>query len=342
MRLFIAANLPDDVREAIEDNLADLESSNMPGKLVSSENIHVTLAFLGEQDEQTTGNIEKAMTKTAEVIEAFDVALGDYGLFGSGAKATLWQGFEDTIEIEALAKELRANLADEQVAFDEKEFKPHITLARKADVDITELEEPWVGEGEIRAMSLIESTLTPQGAEYRTLKTMELRRPFVHPEGSVLIIDADACPVTREAIDEARWCRMPVILVGNGTQNLAKHLKKNDPREPQEGFFAKTFTVLGGDDAADFKIATLVKAGDIVVTQDIGVAAMALGAEAGAIGVRGREYTKSTIDAALLVRHEEKKVRRQGGRTQGPSAFTDEDRRRFRETLKRMMRERRK
>ena len=55
----------------------------------------------------------------------------------------------------------------------------------------------------------------------------------------------------------------------------------------------------------------------MVVTQDIGLASMVLGRDASAIGVRGRVYDKATIDMQLFIRHEEKKVRRAGGRTAG-------------------------
>ena len=60
---------------------------------------------------------------------------------------------------------------------------------------------------------------------------------------------------------------------------------------------------------------------------------MALGRGAAAIGVRGRVYDRATIDMDLLIRHEEKKVRRAGGRTRGPAAFADEDRERFSRNL---------
>ena len=49
--------------------------------------------------------------------------------------------------------------------------------------------------------------------------------------------------------------------------------------------------------------------------------------------MRGRVYTKATIDMDLFIRHEEKKVRRAGGRTRGPAAFTDDDRERFTRNL---------
>ena len=64
-----------------------------------------------------------------------------------------------------------------------------------------------------------------------------------------------------------------------------------------------------------------------------GTALYWLGRGARAIGVRGRVYSTATIDSDLFIRAEEKKVRRAGERTKGPSAFTDRDRRRFVENL---------
>jgi uncharacterized protein YaiI (UPF0178 family) len=79
--------------------------------------------------------------------------------------------------------------------------------------------------------------------------------------------------------------------------------------------------------------------GDVVVTQDIGLAAMVLGRGASALGPRGRIFHLATIDAELLVRHEEKKLRRAGGRHGGPRPFNDEDREHFIDSLERLLRE---
>ncbi len=78
---------------------------------------------------------------------------------------------------------------------------------------------------------------------------------------------------------------------------------------------------------------------DIVVTQDIGLADIVLGRGAHAIGVRGRIYNPLTIDSMMFIRHEEKKVRRQGGRTKGPAPFTNEDRKRFERNLRQLVHE---
>ncbi len=161
-----------------------------------------------------------------------------------------------------------------------------------------------------------------------------------------LLIDADACPVTREALAEARRAGTHTVIAGNTTQNLERHVRPDDPRTPCDarrrpdgtpGFWVETLTASVGADSADFAIVERLRPGDVVVTQDIGLAGMCLGRGASAIGVRGRIYDRATIDAQLLIRHEEKRERRRGGRTKGPSAFTEQDRRRFVRNLRRLL-----
>jgi len=143
-------------------------------------------------------------------------------------------------------------------------------------------------------------------------------------------IDADACPVTREAISIARSRGISVVLVSNGTQNLAKYLGRAG---------VEAIQVSGGQDAADFAIIEVLAPRDVVVTQDIGLAAMVLGRGAYALSPRGRTFSMATIDAELAVRHAEQKHRRAGGRTGGPSAMDEDDRDRFRFAFERAISE---
>ena len=184
--------------------------------------------------------------------------------------------------------------------------------------------------------------------------SVQVERPTV----GTLFIDADACPVTREALAEARRARVPVVIAGNTTQNLERHIRPDDPRDPADarprarahasprsgpragsrpGFWVDTLVAGVGSDSADFAIVERLQPGDVVVTQDIGLAGMCLGRGAAAIGVRGRVYDRATIDSQLFIRHEEKKARRHGERTAGPAPFTDEDRRRFSANLRRLL-----
>jgi uncharacterized protein YaiI (UPF0178 family) len=147
---------------------------------------------------------------------------------------------------------------------------------------------------------------------------------------ATVFIDADACPVTPEAIRIAKARGASVVLVANGTQSFARYTGRPGVEAVQVG---------QGRDSADFAIIERLRPDDIVVTQDIGLAAMALGRGARAISVRGRVFYTATIDAELAVRHAEQKHRRAGGRTGGPARFEDEDRERFGEALDRLLRE---
>ena len=147
---------------------------------------------------------------------------------------------------------------------------------------------------------------------------------------TTLFIDADACPVTREALTLARRHKVSAVLVANATQNLERYAARDG---------VECVGVSGGRDAADFAIVERLEPGDTVVTQDIGLAAMVLGRGARAISPRGRVFHLATIDAELAVRHAEAKLRRSGGRHGGPSPFTDEDREHFRDRLEWLVRQ---
>lgn len=146
---------------------------------------------------------------------------------------------------------------------------------------------------------------------------------------TTIFIDADACPVTRDAIAVARSHSLPVVLVANGSQNLSKYAERAG---------VEILQVASGPDSADFAMVPRLAPGDIVVTADIGLAAMALSRKCRVLSPRGREYLPALIDAELAVRHAEQRHRRAGGRTTGPTPFQDEDRERFREVLTRLVR----
>ena len=142
-----------------------------------------------------------------------------------------------------------------------------------------------------------------------------------------LYIDADACPVTRLAEQVARRYHIPVTLLCDTSHEL-----RSDYSE---------IKVIGeGADAVDLALINLCQAGDIVITQDYGVAALALGKGARAIHQSGRWYTDDTIDALLMERHLAQKARRSGkAHLKGPAKRTREDDERFALSFERMIQE---
>lgn len=142
-----------------------------------------------------------------------------------------------------------------------------------------------------------------------------------------IYIDADACPVTRIAEDIARRCSIPVILLCD-----TNHVLTSD--------YSEVKVIGAGGDAVDIALINLCQPGDIVVTQDYGVAALALGKKARAIHQSGKWFTEDNIDGLLMDRHLAKKARRSGKHhLKGPAKRTAEDDRRFAESFERMIRE---
>ena len=148
-----------------------------------------------------------------------------------------------------------------------------------------------------------------------------------------LIIDADACPVTREALACARSARIPVLIAGNSTQNLARRIRRDDPRDAEHargrdathpGFWAETLDVSCGADSADFAIIERLQPGDVVVTQDIGLASMVLGRGAAAIGCAGASTTRplSTCSCSSAMRRKRSAARAGARRGRPPSPMT--------------------
>ncbi len=140
-----------------------------------------------------------------------------------------------------------------------------------------------------------------------------------------ILIDADACPVIRIAESVAGRHRVPCVLLCDTNHVLASD-------------YSEIRVIGAGADAVDFALINLCRPGDIVITQDYGVAALALGKGALAIHQSGRWYTDENIDGLLMERHLAKKARRSAKHhLKGPSKRTEEDDRRFAESFERMI-----
>ncbi|NHN30924.1 YaiI/YqxD family protein [Paenibacillus sp. S3N08] len=140
-----------------------------------------------------------------------------------------------------------------------------------------------------------------------------------------IIVDADACPVKPEIVKAAAPFAVDVVMVASFDHRLA----------PMDG--VQIVQVDRSDQSADLYIANRIAAGDILVTQDFGLAALALGKKAIALSNRGQQYTDRTIDFLLDRRHEQAKQRRGGKHSKGPRPFTDEDRHYFLQTLTKVL-----
>ena len=139
-----------------------------------------------------------------------------------------------------------------------------------------------------------------------------------------ILVDADACPKSalHICIKVAEKYDVPMVTVANFSHHIEWDHHVMVGNDPQE---------------ADLKIINSTETGDIVVTQDWGLAAIVLGKGARGLSPAGREYRSDKIDFLLEERYIKAKFRRAGGRTKGPKKRSFEDDQRFEACLKRIL-----
>lgn len=141
-----------------------------------------------------------------------------------------------------------------------------------------------------------------------------------------IYVDADACPVTHIVEKIAKKYEITCTLICD-----TNHVLSSD--------YSEVVIVGAGTDAVDFKLISLLAKGDICVSQDYGVVAMALGKGCFAIHQSGKWYTNENIDQMLMERHLAKKARQSSKKKhlKGPSKRTPEDDKQFEESFERLV-----
>ncbi|MBO0422897.1 YaiI/YqxD family protein [Enterococcus plantarum] len=138
-----------------------------------------------------------------------------------------------------------------------------------------------------------------------------------------IFIDGDGSPVKETTIEVALAYSIDVVIV----TSIDHYSLKEYPQNVSFVYVDK------GADAADYKIVQLIKTGDVLVTQDYGLASLVLPKGARVMHQLGYEYTGENMDGLLEQRYFSAKVRKSGGRTKGPKAFTQADREKFKANL---------
>lgn len=156
-RLFIAAELPQSIRDALAEYAGELEHS-FPGRYVPRTNYHVTLAFLGNTPLAAILELDQILRKAAEGLNPIPVALDKPGRFGKPYSAIVWAGLTNSSVITNIAKRVRQGLDAHGFSYDPKPAKPHITIARNVDTASRRLPPLPEAQGEISSMAVFLST----------------------------------------------------------------------------------------------------------------------------------------------------------------------------------------
>jgi 2'-5' RNA ligase len=176
MRLFIAINLPTDIRQALWEVAAPLRAAKYPIRWVTSEAIHLTLKFLGEVGAEREDEIAAGIAAAAEGAKPFTLPVDGFGAFPSAQRPrVVWAGLEPVPPLELLQHRMEQEMERAGFPTEGRPFHPHLTLGRaKRDARPAALEGlatdldslVYQAEVSVESVDLMQSTLTAQGARY--------------------------------------------------------------------------------------------------------------------------------------------------------------------------------
>lgn len=163
MRLFIGIGEFDgDFKEELLANIEDLKNETSSGRFTDEDNLHITLAFLGEINRNDLSYVREAMIRSIADFdtEPLELTLGEFGSFKmkKGKGRHYWRGIEDNERLFALQKNLEREIRYQGFYLEDRKFKAHITLGRNCVV-YDDFDKDWFEEGlyyeKIRAKDMI-------------------------------------------------------------------------------------------------------------------------------------------------------------------------------------------
>ena len=157
MRLFIAIKLNSEIRNALTDVQKHLIRRGIRGNYTNTDNLHITLAFIGEYDEPDF--VTEVISEVP--FSPFPISLSALGHFGD----LWWVGISDNVELASYVKRLHQALSEAGIPFDKKKFSPHITLIRKAIGSLPAVSVPKTTMS-VDHFSLMRSERGPKGMIY--------------------------------------------------------------------------------------------------------------------------------------------------------------------------------
>lgn len=149
MRLFVAIPLSEDMKKTVTGTLHELKQKGVRGNYAPVQNLHLTLAFLGETD--TPGAVKEALGGLS--FRPFRLSFSDMGTFGD----LLWVGVKGNQGLSGAAKAVREALDKAGIGYDRKKFSPHVTIVRRTSGNWKQVPPPK-GEMTVTHLSLMKTT----------------------------------------------------------------------------------------------------------------------------------------------------------------------------------------
>lgn len=185
MRTFIAIDLDESLKRALEMFAGELKNLTRSIRWVGSTGMHLTLKFLGEISEADAARVSTALEGTAARHGVFTLVLEGTGTFPPGRRAlrVLWAGAIPVPPLLSLQEDIEREMASLGFEREKRPFHPHLTLGRVKSAsgldalvqEIGQQQNRKFGEMSVQKFIFFQSTLKPSGAEYTVLKEFLLR-----------------------------------------------------------------------------------------------------------------------------------------------------------------------
>ncbi|MDQ7095848.1 RNA 2',3'-cyclic phosphodiesterase [Desulfosporosinus sp. PR] len=180
MRLFVGIDLPDEIKQSILKFQAELKQLGVRGFWKAPDNFHMTLEFLGELDSKTLPLIRECLSSAGQDHSSFALTLGGLGAFPSFKRPhTLWTAVGGSIrELNQLQNEIHTLLTQKGFSLENRQFKPHITLASRPDLREIELGDHKtrkLGEFRVEGITLFASSVIRGKRTYTALSHKKLQ-----------------------------------------------------------------------------------------------------------------------------------------------------------------------
>ncbi len=183
LRCFIAVGLPGPLKKAVGEVITKLRESGADIKWVSSENLHLTLKFLGSTDEELIEEIRGALSKKLSHYPPFYIKIGGVGYFQGGKNPrVIWIGIEEKGFLADIYRDVEEVMLKFGYPREVRPFSAHLTIGRVrsprriAEVikRLDEFRDIAFDEFEVKAVALMRSELKQGGAEYSGLAEISL------------------------------------------------------------------------------------------------------------------------------------------------------------------------
>lgn len=184
MRLFVAVNLPPELREAVWAAAEPARRGTPPVRWVGPDGIHVTLKFLGEVAEERTDAVRAALDRSAAGLRPFELMMEGAGVFpGPSRPRVFWVGIAAEPQLELLQHAVEREVAPLGFPTEGRPFRPHVTVGRAersaAAADLRRAAERLTavtigGSAWIETVDLMHSSLSPRGASYAVVHRARL------------------------------------------------------------------------------------------------------------------------------------------------------------------------